>query len=96
MIVNISQFRFFKCEKSVIKHKVACLINKLIDLQGFINAFEHHCTNFYETATFLGVTEQFLADTIKAYMHKYGCYIKYKNYVIEFGFNSAKVIKQYN
>ena len=33
MIVNISQFRFFKCEKSVIKHKVACLINKLIDLQ---------------------------------------------------------------
>ena len=26
-----------KCEKSVIKHKVACLINKLIDLQGFFN-----------------------------------------------------------
>ena len=37
MIVNISQFRFFKCEKSVIKHKVACLINRLIDLQGFFN-----------------------------------------------------------
>lgn len=37
MIVNISQFRFFKCEKSVIKHKVTCLINKLIDLQGFFN-----------------------------------------------------------
>ena len=34
---NISQFRFFKCEKSVIKHKVTCLINKLIDLQGFFN-----------------------------------------------------------
>ena len=32
-----SQFRFFKCEKSVIKHKVTCLINKLIDLQGFFN-----------------------------------------------------------
>lgn len=37
VIVNISLFRFFKCEKSVIKHKVACLINKLIDLQGFFN-----------------------------------------------------------
>ena len=37
MIVNISQFRFFKCEKSVIKHKVTYLINKLIDLQGFFN-----------------------------------------------------------
>lgn len=35
VIVNISQFRFFKCEKSVIKHKVTYLINKLIDLQGF-------------------------------------------------------------
>lgn len=70
--------------------------NKLIDLQGFINAFEHHCTNLYETATFLGVTEQFLADTINAYMHKYGCYIRYKNYVIEFGFNSVNVIMQYN
>lgn len=70
--------------------------NKLIDLQGFINAFEHHYTNLYETATFLGVTEQFLADTINAYMHKYGCYIRYKNYVIEFGFNSVNVIMQYN
>ena len=70
--------------------------NKLIDLQGFINAFEHHCTNLYETATFLGVTEQFLADTINAYMHKYGCYIRYKNYVIEFGFNSVNVRMQYN
>ena len=37
MIVNISQFRFFKCEKSVIKHKVACLINKLMDLEVFFN-----------------------------------------------------------
>lgn len=37
MIVNISQFRFFKCEKSVIKHKVTYLINKLIDLQGFLS-----------------------------------------------------------
>lgn len=35
VIVNISRFRFFKYEKSVIKHKVAYLINKLIDLQGF-------------------------------------------------------------
>lgn len=37
VIVNISRFRFFKYEKSVIKHKVAYLINKLIDLQGFFN-----------------------------------------------------------
>lgn len=70
--------------------------DKLINFEGFINAFEHHCTNLYETATFLGVTEQFLADTINAYMHKYGCYIKYKNYVIEFGSNSVNVIKNFS
>lgn len=27
--------------------------NKLIGLQGLINAFEHNCTNLYETAEFL-------------------------------------------
>ena len=37
VIVNISRFRFFKYEKSVIKHKVAYLINRLIDLQCFFN-----------------------------------------------------------
>ncbi|GAB6871631.1 hypothetical protein JCM16496A_40360 [Bacteroides rodentium JCM 16496] len=37
VIANISRFRFFKYEKSVIKHKVAHLINRLIDLQGFFN-----------------------------------------------------------
>ena len=31
------RFRFFKYEKSVIKHKVAYLINRLIDLQVFFN-----------------------------------------------------------
>lgn len=67
--------------------------DKLINLQGFIDAFEHHCTNLYETAEFLDVTEEFLIDSINAYMHKYGCYVKYKNYVIEFDFNSVNVIK---
>lgn len=68
---------------------------KLIDLDSIIVAYENHCTNFYETAEFLNVTEQFLADTINAYMHKYGCYIKHKNYIIEFGYNSVGVIKNF-
>ena len=37
MIANISWFVFFQYEKSVIKHKVAYLINRLTDLQGFFN-----------------------------------------------------------
>lgn len=68
---------------------------KLIDLDSIIAAYENHCTNFYETAEFLNVTEQFLTDTINAYMHKYGCYIKHKNYIIEFGYNSVGVIKNF-
>lgn len=69
---------------------------KLIDLDSIIADYENHCTNFYETAEFLNVTEQFLTDTINAYMHKYGCYIKHKNYIIEFGYNSVGVIKNIN
>lgn len=68
--------------------------NKLIGLQGFIDAFEHHCINLYETAEYLGVTEEFLIETINAYMHKYGSYIKHKEYIIEFNFNSVGVIKK--
>lgn len=69
--------------------------NKLIGLQGFIDAFEHHCTNLYETAEYLCVTEEFLIETINAYMHKYGSYIKHKEYIIEFNFNSVGVIKKF-
>lgn len=69
--------------------------NKLINLQGFIDAFEYHCTNLYETAEYLGVTEKFLIETINAYMHKYGCYVRYKKYIIEFNFNSVNVIKRF-
>lgn len=68
--------------------------NKLIGIQGFIDAFEHHCTNLYETAEYLDVTEEFLIETINAYMHKYGSYIKYEEYIIEFNFNSVGVIKK--
>lgn len=69
--------------------------NKLIGIQGFIDAFEHHCTNLYETAEYLGVTEEFLIETINAYMHKYGSYIKHKEYIIEFNFNSVGIIKNF-
>lgn len=68
--------------------------NKLIGLQGFVDAFEHHCTNMYETAEYLGVTESFLIETINAYTHKYGSYVKYKEYILGFNFNSVSIIKK--
>lgn len=68
--------------------------DKLIGLQGFIDAFEHHCQSLHEVAEFLEVTVEFLIETINAYMRKYGSYIKYKEYIIEFGFNSVGIIKK--
>lgn len=70
--------------------------NKLIGLQGLIDAFEHHCQGLHEVAEFLEVTEEFLIETVNAYMHKYGPYIKYKQYIIEFNFNSVGIIKKFN
>lgn len=69
--------------------------NKLIGLQGFIDAFEHHCTGLYDTAEYLDVTEEFLVESINAYMHKYGNYVEYKEYIIEFNFNSVGIIKKF-
>jgi hypothetical protein len=67
---------------------------KLVPLEAIIDAFEHHCTNRYEVADFLGVTEEFLIDTINAYMHKYGNFLRHKEYIIEFGEDSIGIIKK--
>ena len=67
--------------------------NKLIGLQGLINAFEHNCTNLYETAEFLDVTEEFLLDTIKAYQVKYGNYKTFNDYVIMFNYPNVNIMK---
>lgn len=67
--------------------------DKLINLQGLINAFEHNCTNLYETAEFLDVTEEFLLDTIKAYQAKYGNYKTFNDYVIMFNYPNVNIMK---
>lgn len=48
--------------------------NRLIGLVGLINAYEHGCTNRYETAEYLEVTEEFLEECISCYREKYGVY----------------------
>ena len=47
---------------------------------------------FQKEKAFLGILP---TDTINAYMHKYGCCIKHKNYIIEFGYNSVGMIKTF-
>lgn len=58
--------------------------NHLIGLTGLINAYEHGCTNRYETAEYLDVTEEFLEECISCYREKYGVYKIVDNYIIYF------------
>lgn len=58
--------------------------NHLIGLNGLIRAYEHGCTNRYETAEYLEVTEEFLEECISCYREKYGVYKIVDNYIIYF------------
>ena len=54
--------------------------NKQIGLTGLIRAYEAGCTNRYETAEYLEVTEEFLEECIQCYREKYGEYKIVDNY----------------
>ena len=58
--------------------------NLKIGLTGLIRAYEHGCTNRYETAEYLDVTEEFLEECISCYREKYGVYKIVDNYIIYF------------
>ena len=58
--------------------------NRLIGLRGIISAYQRHCQNVSESAEYLGVTEEFLQETLTYYKSKYGIYTQVDNYVIFF------------
>lgn len=58
--------------------------NRLVGLRGIIDAYNHHCQGICEAAEYLGVTEEFLNDTIAYYKNKYGVYTTIDNYAIIF------------
>lgn len=58
--------------------------NKNIGLNGLINAYEARCTNRFETAEYLGVTEEYLQECIDCYRDKYGIGTTVDNYYIMF------------
>lgn len=58
--------------------------NKMIGLNGLINAFERKCSNPYEIAAYLDVTEDFLLEAIAAYKAKYGERVELDDYIIYF------------
>ena len=58
--------------------------NKQIGLMGIVRAYQYGCQNSYEMADYLGVTEEFLADALKAYKSKYGICATVDNYIVYF------------
>ena len=67
----------------------------MIGLQGLIKAFDNNCTSKYETANFLGVTEEYLLEAIKLYQQKYGNYVELDNYIIQFNYPGIGVMKKF-
>ena len=67
--------------------------NKMIGLCGLIKAFEHNCSNRYEVADYLGVTEDFLLEALESYQFKYGKYKAIDNYLIKFDCPNIEIMK---
>lgn len=58
--------------------------DKLIGLEGIIEAYQYGCQNYYDMADYLEVTEDFLLKAIEQYHCRYGVSTKLDNYIIYF------------
>lgn len=58
--------------------------NRRIGLIGIISAYKAHCSNSYEIAEYLDVSEESLLEALKYYRQIYGCGKMIDNYFIQF------------
>lgn len=58
--------------------------NRLVGLDGIINAYQYGCKDLSEVADYLEVTEDFLSEALQSYKNKYGKRVEYKDYTISF------------
>ena len=56
----------------------------MIPLDKFIEAYQAGVTSRYEFAELIGVTEDFLTESIKHYQQKYGLCTTHNGYIIYF------------
>ncbi|MBF4693909.1 ImmA/IrrE family metallo-endopeptidase [Fusibacter ferrireducens] len=57
---------------------------KLIPLEKFIDCFKYGCHDQYEVSERIGVTNEFLRETVDTYMQIYGQYVVVDDYIIYF------------
>jgi hypothetical protein len=79
-ITNLEDIRNLKQEKKARNWAY----EKLVGITGIINAFNAGTRNNFELAEYLGVTEEFLEETIKHYKEKHGLYYELDNYIVYF------------
>ena len=58
--------------------------NRLIGLNGLLNAYKSGCRSLHDFLEYLDVTEVFFNETINCYKNKYGTYVEVDNYAIVF------------
>lgn len=57
---------------------------KIVSLQGLVDAFNHGVQNLHELAEFFEVSTTFVQDSLEHYKTKYGLQVKYGEYLIRF------------
>ena len=57
---------------------------KLIPLEKFIDCFKYGCHDQYEVSEHIGVTIEFLQETVNTYIQIYGSYVVIDDYIIYF------------
>ena len=79
-IIDMSDVQNRKQERQARLHGY----NRMIGLTGLIQAYEAGCTNRYEIAEFLDVTEEYLQECVDCYRDKYGIGTEVDNYYVMF------------
>ncbi|WP_129596564.1 ImmA/IrrE family metallo-endopeptidase [Anaerophilus nitritogenes] len=57
---------------------------RLIQMKDFISAYKYGCSNKFELAEYLTITEEFLDEAIEYFKEKYGLFYRIYNYTIYF------------
>lgn len=79
-IIDMSDIKNRKQERQARLHGY----NRMIGLTGLIQAYESGCTNRYEIAEYLDVTEEYLQECVDCYRDKYGIGTEVDNYYVMF------------
>lgn len=57
---------------------------KVIPLSDLVSALMDCCTNYYEIAEYLNISQDFLEEALTYYFQKYGHEVRWQNYLITF------------